>query len=296
MHTIIKMNNFSDINKDELRLMLNEHKNRVIEIFDSIDSTNTELLKMAKAGCPDRTVVIAHKQLSGRGRMGRSFFSPQTGIYFSLCLREDDIFDNDETIDPQSALFLTVIAGIAAADAIRSVYGIDAYIKWTNDILWKNRKLCGILSESAIGANGQPDYIVVGVGINLRKGDYPADIKDKAVSIEEAAEAEGKQFINYNDRCSPEIDIAQSETELIAAFLNHFDMLWDRYLLDGNSDYIISEYKEYMRVIGKKVTVKNVSGAYQATVKDVANDGNLIVEDDNGNILTLNSGEISIDR
>ena len=134
--------------------------------FKTVDSTNTVCKRLAMEGAPDGTTVIAARQTAGRGRMGRGFESPEgMGLYLSMLWRS--------VTSPEGLLPLTAMASACAAEAIRRVTGADVRIKWPNDLVLHGKKLVGILTESALNGSGGVDYVVIGIGVNLRQG--PAD-------------------------------------------------------------------------------------------------------------------------
>ncbi len=140
-------------------------------VFPTIDSTNTALKRMAREGAPEGLVLIADTQTAGRGRLGRSFFSPHgSGLYFSILLRP-------ETFDPGR---LTTLAAVVTADAISSLFGLEVGIKWVNDLFFEGKKLCGILAEGV--GNG---LAVLGIGVNLCRSAFPPELADIATSIED---------------------------------------------------------------------------------------------------------------
>ena len=131
-----------------------------IAVVDEIDSTNRAVRGMAEADAPEGTVLFAEQQTAGKGRMGRSFFSPAgSGLYFSILLRPQG-----KVADP---LKITAAAGVAVAEAVDAVLGIDLKIKWVNDLYLANKKVCGILAEGAFDEKGGLNYCVLGIGINV---------------------------------------------------------------------------------------------------------------------------------
>ncbi len=150
-----------------------------IIVKDSVTSTNDELVEMAKNGAKEGTILIASSQTAGKGRMGKSFFSPDdTGVYLSILLRPD--------FTPEDTLSFTTIAAVATAKAIESVSDREAKIKWVNDIYIEGKKVCGILTESSLDPNMEKqEYIVVGIGINIAPpvGGFPDDIKNIATTV-----------------------------------------------------------------------------------------------------------------
>ena len=158
---------------------LPQHAPFALEYHDVIDSTNNCARQLAEDGAPAWTVVLANAQTAGRGRMGKSFYSPEaSGIYMSMVVRPD--------CDVRDANLLTIAAAAAVAESIELVCDVKVGIKWVNDLFVEQRKVCGILTEAAVGVEEQRlRYAVVGIGINVAPpaGGYPAEIADVATSI-----------------------------------------------------------------------------------------------------------------
>ena len=146
--------------------------------FNDIGSTNDEAARLAEAGAPEGTTVVAGSQHAGRGRFGRTWFSPPgAGLYASVVIR-----------NTAAAPFLTLAGGVAIADALRHLTGLPAEIKWPNDIvleagLGRRRKLAGILAEGTSGGDGL-QHVVLGFGINILRSAYPPDMGGSATSLE----------------------------------------------------------------------------------------------------------------
>ena len=141
--------------------------------FDSIGSTNTEALKQARQGADEGLCVVAKQQTAGRGRHGRPWVSEKdAGLYFSIVLRPK--------IEMEYLPLLTLMAGVAVHDALVE-FGIEADIKWVNDLLVREKKICGILAETTDTNNRLA--VVVGIGINLKSSNFPPEIADAATSI-----------------------------------------------------------------------------------------------------------------
>ena len=145
--------------------------------FTETGSTNDVAATLAERGAPEGTTVIASRQTAGRGRFGRTWFSPQgAGLYVSVVCRNS-----------AAAPLLTLAGGVAVAEGIRAASGLPAMIKWPNDVVAGDvrtrRKLAGILAEASTGVDGL-QYVILGLGINLRPAAYPAELADRATSIE----------------------------------------------------------------------------------------------------------------
>ena len=259
------------ITEDSLRACLPAHyKNLNLHIYDTIDSTNLKAKQMALEGAPHGTVVMAKQQTSGRGRLGRSFFSPREGIYLSIVIKPD--------FDVSKSVLVTSAAAVAVANAIEKVCGLDAKIKWVNDVYINGKKVCGILTEGITDfETGQIEHLILGIGINTTVKDFPEDL------LPGVGAAEG----NYSK--------SALAAEVVTQAL--------QYIEDLDSASFMTAYKEKSLVIGKTVTV--YQGRYKirpedeiqgvpARVLDIDEDGGLIVLYTDGHQEKLVSGEISI--
>ena len=234
-----------------------------IHYFETIDSTNTYAKKLAVEGAPAGTVIIADHQSAGRGRLGRSFSSPENmGIYLSVILRPDCY--------PAEMMHLTYAAGLAAVNAIGEP---DVGIKWTNDLVLGKRKLGGILAESSVNHfTNKMSWVVVGIGINCcqRISDFPKELQHMACSL-------GMH--------------QQDVPALIANLIRQFHQM-DRQLL-GEKGRIMDSFREKCITIGSKVSVVRGEDIRHGTAVWVDDDGGLVVEYSDG-IETVTSGEVSI--
>lgn len=244
------------------------YKNQ-IHFFDTIDSTNTRAKAMGLQGAPHGTALIAKAQTAGRGRLGRSFHSPQSqGIYLSLVLRPG--------CHATSLMHLTCAVGVAVCDAIESVTGLRPGIKWTNDLVFGKRKLGGILTELSLSPAGTVDFAVVGIGINCAQKieDFPPDIRDIATSITEIT---GK-----------EADLAP----LAAAVLTSLAAMSDG-LLSCRED-ILAQYRKDCVTLGKEISVVTPTSVRHGMAVDINQEGALVVDFTDGHREAVSSGEVSI--
>ena len=237
--------------------------------YTSIESTNIKAKELASDGLEEGTVIIAEEQTSGKGRLGRSWTSPKSkGIWMSLILRPN--------ISPLQASKTTQIAAAAVCKSIDEL-GIKAYIKWPNDIIINNKKVCGILTEISAELN-RVNYIVIGIGINanIDEKEFPQEIKDKATSLK----------IAYNKEVN--------RKELTARILNNFEELYLE-LIDNNTiKKSIEICKESSILLGKKIRIINTDRQNLVTAVDLTDQGELLVKNENGEIEKIISGEISV--
>ncbi len=240
-----------------------------LDVRRSVGSTNRIVKEHAVAGEAEGLTVIAEEQTEGRGRLGRSFYSPAgTGIYLSMLLRPD--------LAPEDAVLLTTTAAVAVAEAIEEVSNQPAKIKWVNDVYLDGKKVCGILTEASFAPKtGELAYIVLGIGINVFEptGGFPADIRDTAAAVFPA-----------------DTKVEAARNRLIAAILNKFCI----YYKDLRNPALITAYKQFSFVLGKKIMVHSPLGSFPAMALDIDSSGHLLVRFADGREEYLDSGEISI--
>ncbi|MBR4891458.1 MAG: biotin--[Clostridia bacterium] len=237
-----------------------------ITIFDELDSTNNYLKKIGSQGEKENQLVIAQSQTNGRGRMGRTFYSPDgTGIYFSLLLHPE--------FSAEKSLLLTVMAAVSVAETVMKYNSNDVKIKWVNDIYIDGKKVCGILTEGSINANKKLDYAVVGIGINViaPENGFPDDIQDTATSI-----FPGKTEENIKEK-------------IISEVVNRFFKMYNGFDIN-----YIERYKEYSYLIGKEINIISGENKRQATVIDITDDCHLLVKNENDEIEEISSGDVSV--
>lgn len=238
-----------------------------LDVRKSVTSTNTLAKEMAVSGASEGTVIIATEQTAGRGRMGRSFYSPDsTGLYLSVILRPK--------LDLNDSLLITTSAAVAVAKAIETVTGDEVQIKWVNDLFMKGKKVCGILTEASLNfENGGLEFAIVGIGINVSTKDFPDEIKDIAGSI--FTDKPGNKPI----------------TSILAAeVLNNLSASMDK-LTDHE---YLAEYKRRSFLIGNDLTVHKGNEIRPAKALDIDDRARLIVEYPDGTREALSSGEVSV--
>lgn len=246
--------------------------------YDEIDSTNLEAKRLvAKKSTATKQVFLAKRQTAGRGRLGRSFFSPEeTGLYMSLLLQIDEkLLDTD---------LITPAAGVAVCRTIDFFYDekgkkANPQIKWVNDIYLNKKKVCGILTEGILNPKeGKISQVIIGIGVNLfePKTGFPSEIENIAGFVF------NKDFFK-----NPE----ETKYQFVAKLLENLEITLEK----SQEKITMEEYKERSLVIGKTVTVITGQSTYSALVKDLTEKGHLIVEDlEQGKITQLYSGEVSL--
>lgn len=236
--------------------------------FDSIDSTNNEIKRQAEAGAGEGLLVISERQTAGRGRRGRTWESPAgSGIWMSFLLKPE--------ISPEKAPMITIIAAMACAKVINSVTGLRAGIKWPNDIVVNGRKLTGILTEMS----AEPEcvnYVVVGIGINANMTVFPEDICATATSL--AIESGHKV----------------SRSALVAGFFKCFEQYYGIFIKSGNLSGLRAEYEAELVNMNNQVAIISPEGELRRKAVGINDDGELLVQDDEGNVTPVRSGEVSV--
>jgi BirA family transcriptional regulator, biotin operon repressor / biotin---[acetyl-CoA-carboxylase] ligase len=239
---------------------------REIVFFTETDSTNTRAKALAASGAPEGTLVIAECQTGGRGRKGRTWFSPRgEGIYLSVILRP--------CISPVQAPSMTLIAGIAAAEMLAEEFpGLDVHIKWPNDILAGRRKVAGILTEISADMD-EVAFVVSGVGLNVNARVFPSDIRDIATSI------------------ALETGASADRAHLVRRFLESYER-WYRVFLAQGTGPVLDRWKSLSRTLGNRVVVDGPGGRIEGIARDVDRQGGLMVEDDEGLLHPVFSGDV----
>ena len=232
-----------------------------------IDSTNREARDLADEGAPEGTLVLSEAQIKGKGRKGRTWFSPpKGGIYISLILRP--------TISPVEAPKFTLLAAVAIAEALLSMTPLNIHIKWPNDILVDGKKIAGILTEMSTEMDAV-NYIVVGLGLNVNTPRFPDEIQGIATSI---LIETGKVF---------------PRVRLIQEYLERYETYYEMYKKTG-FDPIINRWKDLSNIVGKKVEVRVIGNQFIGEALDIDGDGALILKDDQGVIHRIISGDITL--
>lgn len=237
-----------------------------LEIMKTVDSTNNEVRRRAALGEGSGLIIAAEEQTGGKGRFGRVWSSSDGGLYFSLLLRPE--------LPPSDISSVTLAAGYAVCMAIREHTGLDAMIKWPNDIIIGRKKVCGILTEMSAQSD-MVEYIVIGIGINVNNESFPEEIKDKACSLYLET---GKKL----DRSLFFRDVILRLDEVLSAFFVSLS---------------IDDIKSFSRLcatIGRRVSTVRGQSVIEGEAIGVTAAGELIIRTDDKAEQTINSGEVTV--
>lgn len=237
--------------------------------LEEVDSTNDYLRKLARSGAPHGTVVIADHQTGGHGRRGRSFLSPAgVGIYFSLLLRPG--------CAPAELMHLTCATAAAMCDAVEASAGFRPGIKWTNDLVYGGRKLCGILTELGLTPQGGLDYAIIGIGVNCcqRQEDFPPALQGIAGSLSMAA---GHTICR---------------ARVAAAMMVSLNAMADT-LLPGREE-MLRRYRRDCVTLGQEISLLRGDEVRHGRALDVDDQGALVVAFPDGTVEAVSSGEVSV--
>lgn len=228
--------------------------------YPSIDSTNTEAKRLINNGKNNTMLLVADEQTAGRGRQGKSFYSPPlTGIYMS--------FVTHPMVNLQNAVTATTAAAVAVCKAVESLTDKKPTIKWVNDVYLDDKKICGILTEAVTDFETQTvTSVIIGIGMNIKTIDFPTDVE--------------------NASC---LGANVKRADLISEITKELNRI-------NNSDYgeFIDYYRSHSMIIGKKINFIKDGRVTPATAVEIDEQGGLIIQLENGEKTTLRSGEISI--
>lgn len=246
---------------DELKSAIN------IEYLEKTESTNDVAKKRALIGEKEGLLIVAGEQTSGRGRLGRAFFSPDdTGVYMSLLLRPD--------IKPEKAVLITTAAAVSVCEALEKIGVKSPMIKWVNDVFVDGKKICGILTEASFNTEKNTlDYAILGIGINVYEPEsgFPEEIKDIAGAVfTEKKENLRNKFTAY----------------FINSFMSYYKNL--------ESKAHCAKYAEKCFIVGKDINVFSGDTVRAARALSVNENCGLLVRFSDGETAVLNSGEISV--
>ena len=223
-------------------------------------------------------VIIGEEQTAGKGRRGRNWASPSgESIYFSILLRPG--------IPAEACSAVTLVAGLSVAQTLRKLYGLDARIKWPNDIVVDGKKVCGILSEAILEGNTLTGA-VAGIGINVNNRSFPEEIAYRATSVRLEVQSAGMR----NGASEMTIDRAQ----LLASVLHNFRQYYAVFCEDGSMGALREEYMSILAGLGSTVVIEDPAGSYSGKCLGIDERGRLLIEREDGTSARVSSGEVSV--
>ena len=238
-----------------------------VYFYEQTDSTNNCIRKLAKEGKKEGVVAVAEIQTAGKGRRGKGWQSPKgTGIWMSMLLTPN--------ITPPEAPVLTLLAGLAVCRAVRQQTGLTAMIKWPNDILISDKKICGILTE-LYAEMDSVHFVITGIGINVNTEAFPEELQKTATSLK----IEKGETI--------------SRKNMIKAVIEEFEKIYLQYEKECSFLPFREEYKKYCINVGKELQVLSKQ-PFIAKGIDITEQGELLVQKQTGEKVVVFSGEVSI--
>jgi BirA family biotin operon repressor/biotin-[acetyl-CoA-carboxylase] ligase len=243
-------------------------QNYTIALYRDIPSTNKTAQTLAINGAPERTAVLASFQSKGIGRLNRSWFCPPgRGIMISLVLRP--------ALTLEFIQGLTLLCSVAVVDAIKDVADCNPGIKWSNDILINDKKVCGILAQSGIDSDSK-QYVIMGIGLNVNQNvaELPDDCRDRTTSLR--IESPNSKRI--------------SRMKVLMSFLRNWESHYASYLAEGWS-YLREVWIERNVTLGRQITF---SGNQHGIARDISPRGGIIIETADGQLVEFQSEELSL--
>ena len=239
---------------------------RKVHYFSEVTSTNDVAKELAAKGVEEGTIVLAETQTRGKGRLGRKWLSPRGGIWFSVILRPK--------IPARDSYQLTFMAAVAVAKAIRKMFEVNAGIKWPNDVLVNERKVCGILTETTIRGNAV-DFAVIGIGVNANVDltSFPEDLRTSVTSLG----AEVKR----------EVDREEFFSALLEELENYYEVLQQK-----KFELVLEEWKALTTLFGAHVKVTSFEEKLKGVAVNVNRNGALEVLLKNGTVRKIVSGDV----
>lgn len=260
-------------NRNELENQIHgEWAGRTIYFYPETGSTNTDARKLAEQGAPHGTVVAADRQNAGKGRRGRTWQSPPgKDIYFTILLRPE--------FPPDKAPMLTLVMALSVAEAVNEACGIEALIKWPNDITVNGKKICGILTEMNVESD-YIRYVITGVGINVNRGNLPDEIPDEIRASATSLILEtGKKI---------------KRAPLLAKVLERMEVNYGKFVSSLDLCGLLEDYNRLLVNRGKTVCILDPKEEFEGTAEGITPSGELIVRKQDGTVINVYAGEVSI--
>lgn len=236
-----------------------------IKVVSVLNSTNTEMKRLAPEQ-KDGFVLVSERQTGGRGTMRRTFLSDYPeGAYFSLLKKPELLY-------AQQLPLLTVAASLAVAECLEEDFGIQADVKWPNDIYAEGKKICGILTEASVEQeSGTVEWVIVGIGVNVHQKRFPEELSDKAISIKMLTGADG------------------CRAAVIAGILNRFA---DCYAEETETVAMLERYRKRLAFLGTKKRIRSNGTVYEGILRGIDPEGRLLLELPDQSVVTIASGKL----
>ena len=239
-----------------------------VSFYETIKSTNLRAKLDADNGAPEGALVVADMQTAGRGRRGRTWSSPAgLNVYFTLILKPRYV--------PDKASMVTLVMALAVAEGIRETCGVEAGIKWPNDIVVNGKKVCGILTEMSV----EKDFIhhvVIGVGINVGLQEFAPELADTATSLQA--------------ECGRKVPKAALVANIMKAFEKYYESFREKTDLSD----LVDSYNKMLVNRGKTVRVLDPKGEYSGVAEGINELGELLVELPDGHVENVYAGEVAV--
>jgi BirA family transcriptional regulator, biotin operon repressor / biotin---[acetyl-CoA-carboxylase] ligase len=244
-----------------------KYMGRRITYFEEIGSTNDEAKRLGELGAEEGTLIIAEDQTLGRGRMLRRWQTyPYDSIAMTLLVKPK--------IAPREAPTITPVLALSVIEALREIYNINALIKWPNDIVLDNKKICGILTEMNTGME-EIKYIAIGMGLNVNVEDLGEELSNIGTSLK---------------ICT---GITSSREIIISRILNNFEINYENFIKFGLG-FFRNELKKYSSILNKEIIVISGLEMVEGLAEDLDDNGNLKLRLEDGRIKNIIYGDVSI--
>lgn len=236
--------------------------------LEETGSTNVDVKKLAEEGASEGTIVVADCQNSGKGRRGRSWNSPPgTSISFSVLLQPK--------LAPGQAPMITLLMAMAVAKAVQEVCALETQIKWPNDVVVNQRKICGILTEMSVESD-YIHYVIVGTGINVNQDQVPEELQASATSL----------FLEKGRKVL--------RADVLVQVIDSFEEYYEAFLEAGDLSTLREEYNTLLVSMDREVKVLDPKGEYTGIARGIDDTGELLVELADGTVTQVYAGEVSV--
>ena len=247
--------------------LLTEKFGKSTVFYEEIGSTNDEAKRLARKGKQEGLLVLAERQIAGKGRFSREWHSPEdVGLYCSLILRPP--------VHVPRISLMTISAGVAVLETIQNETSLTPLLKWPNDVLINGKKICGILTESAY-KQSRVEFAVLGIGVNInnKREEFPENLRGSSTSLKIEA---GKDI---------------SREKFLSALMFHLENNYADFL-KGDNKNVLKSWRQNNDTLGKKVTVCRGTTSVTGLAKDIDGEGNLLIHLNNGNLEKVSNGEL----